>query len=95
VLFGGNGSISGSGDCLSDTWVFDGTSWNQVLASPTPPARDLAVMAALGNVVVLFGGEDPMGDLNDTWTFDGSTWTQLSVSNPPPVRTLAAMAPLP
>jgi N-acetylneuraminic acid mutarotase len=94
VLFGGNGSLSGSADYLGDTWVFDGTSWNQVFVSPTPPARDLAVMAALGNVVVLFGGEDTSGELNDTWTFDGSNWTQLSVSNPPPVRILAVMAPL-
>jgi hypothetical protein len=53
------------------------------------------MMAALGNEVVLFGGESARGDdLNDTWAFNGTSWTRLSVSNPPPPRSNGVMATL-
>ena len=87
--------MRGSGAYLNDTWAFDGTSWNQVFVSNPPPARDLAVMATLGNQVVLFGGDGYSSALSDTWTFDGTSWTQVPVSNPPPARSLAAIASLP
>jgi N-acetylneuraminic acid mutarotase len=86
---------------LNDTWTFDGTSWTQLSVSNSPPARAGALMATLGNEIVLFGGFVAFGGyaagnfLNDTWAFDGTSWTQVSISNPPPARRLAATAALP
>jgi hypothetical protein len=71
VLFGGATALLGA---LDDTWTFNGSSWTQVSVSRPPPAR-AAMMATLGNEVVLFGGVD--ADLStyrtDTWTFDGTS----------------------
>ncbi len=57
VLFGGlvqMGSLGEVGED-NDTWVFDGSAWTEVaVAGPTP--RDSAMMASLGNAIVLFGG---------------------------------------
>jgi hypothetical protein len=55
---------------ITDTWTFDGTSWTQVPVSNPPSARLGAMMATLGNEVVLFGGmastEIPLGDAMTT-----------------------------
>jgi hypothetical protein len=52
-------------------------------------------MVALGNQVVLFGGQGGgSAYLNDTWTFDGTSWTQVSARNLPPGRYGASMAAL-
>jgi hypothetical protein len=91
ILFGGFGA-----QLFDDTWTFDGTSWTQVSVSSPPSARAEAVMAALGNEVVLFGGATNMSPpyLNDTWTYDGTRWTPVSVSSPPPARYQAMVATL-
>jgi hypothetical protein len=72
---------------MSDTWVWDGTSWTQHDV-PGPGRRARAAMATLNNTVVLFGGESPdLGnELGDTWIWDGSTWTQAKVDGPPPTE---------
>jgi hypothetical protein len=52
-------------------------------------------MAALGGVVVLFGGLGALRDphlFGDTWTFDGTTWTQQAPPVSPPAREGHAMA---
>jgi len=96
VLFGG---LSSNGymcdNCLSDTWVWNGSTWTEeenLAASPS--ARLGATMVydpAAGNIV-LFGGYSNSGVLNDTWIWNGSTWTEESLTNSPPARYLAAMA---
>jgi len=91
VLFGGG---TATGGLLSDTWTFDGTIWTQVLVSNPPPERVSAMMATLGNEVVLFGGQGTTGLLGDTWTFNGTSWTLSSVLNAPPARESATMATL-
>ena len=81
VLFGG----SDGAQPLSDTWEYDGTSWNKRagLAS-SPPARQAHAMATLAGKVVLFGGYDVnKARLGDTWEYDGATWTQRAVTGPP------------
>jgi hypothetical protein len=89
LLFGG----SGGGEYLTDTWTFDGTSWEQVVTPHSPPGRSDASMATLGSKVVLFGGQwDQSGFLNDTWTFDGKDWSQMMTSKSPARRTDAIMA---
>src|SRR5205807_1878963 len=63
---------------VGDTWTWDGSTWTQITASPSPPARFGAVMAydALSGAVVLFGGADDHSDRGDTWSFTGVGWTQ-------------------
>jgi N-acetylneuraminic acid mutarotase len=79
VVFGGYGA---QGPC-ADTWTFDGTTWTAASTTNAPSARYGAVMAPLGNTLVLFGGEDASGTyLSDTWTWDGSTWTSHAVAGP-------------
>jgi hypothetical protein len=67
----------------TDTWTFNGAAWS-VLDVPGPPPRTAAVMAPVGNALVLFGGlSETSYPLGDTWTFDGTTWTALSHPGPP------------
>lgn len=103
VVFGGLSEDGGqTNDYLSDLWTFDGTTWRQQPASG-PPSRANAMMSALGNTLVLFGGSTSSdGDasmgasgnlLSDTWTWDGSAWTQRASSGPS-ARAEAVVAPL-
>ena len=81
MLFGGGGP-SGA---LADTWVWDGTNWNQQSPATSPAARDLHNMAFNPNVgaVVLFAGG---GGFNDVWSWDGTTWTQVTPGAAAPQR---------
>jgi hypothetical protein len=99
VTFGGDDvDPKRPGRGLSDTWAFDGTNWTQLSVMTRPPAREAAVMATLGNEIVLFGGlvDDLLGGPGaaDTWTFDGTSWHPVLVSISPPARLYAAMATL-
>jgi len=91
VLFGGNiASVD-----QNDTWVFEGSSWTQVMTANAPTPRASAAMAALGDEIVLFGGQDQSSTaLSDTWIFDGLNWTPSSATGPD-ARYGAAMASLP
>jgi hypothetical protein len=81
----------------TDTWAWDGATWNQVAARPDglDPSQwrydDDVVMsydAARGQLVILDrpGG----GEASQTWTLTGSTWTRAHDDSPS--RTGAAMA---
>jgi hypothetical protein len=90
VLFGGEGA---SNTLLTDTWLWNGTSWT--LASTTnapPPGRYDAMMAWDGHHIVLYGGRNLENELADTWIWDGANWTEVTPVNPPYVRDLAGMA---
>jgi hypothetical protein len=90
LLFGGFGA-SGYFD---DTWSWNGTTWTQLSAFASPPARTGAPMAydAATGTVLLFGGfgmvsgdaySGEYGGFSDTWSWNGTTWTELSpASNP-------------
>ena len=83
VLFGG----STSSGYASDTWLWNGASWNQQSPPNSPPAREAGGMtynAALG-LTVLFGGSNGV-DLNDTWAWDGINWTPQAVGAGPSAR---------
>ena len=95
VLFGGacygGGCVDPSGWAeFSDTWTWDGTAWTE-LSVTGPSGRGQAVMAPLGDKLVLYGGTNSTGVLSDTWMWDGTAWTQLNVSGPP-ARTWTVMA---
>ena len=97
VMFGGYGGCSSQLDCgneLSDTWIWDGTTWVQEEVT-APPGRDAAAMTYDGGTetVVLFGGDSGGSfDLNDTWTWNSSGWTDASPGTSPSARTNASMA---
>jgi len=66
VFYGG----SANGQVLGDTWVFDGSSWQDVSLPNNPPARWGAVMFydPILRSIVLFGGMGVNNTrLNDTW----------------------------
>lgn len=93
VLFGGNtGALPGVP--ASDTWLWNGSTWNQLNVSG-PAARanhDMAFDAARG-VMVLFGGVGAGGVvLGDTWEFDGTNWSARPAIHGPSARRGHAMA---
>jgi hypothetical protein len=92
ILFGG-GHLGGGGTTalLDDTWMWDGTTWSQLLkTSPNPPARVSAEMVydPERRVIVLHGGYGNSGFINDTWTWDSTGWRQMSPSQSPPFSAL-------
>jgi hypothetical protein len=91
ILFGGEGI--GTGNFLSDTWEWNGTTWTQESPTTSPSARDSSAMAydAARGVTVLFGGNAQGVAQNDTWEWNGTNWTQESPSTSPPARSGHAM----
>ncbi|CAM4338183.1 hypothetical protein FHS16_002626 [Paenibacillus endophyticus] len=82
VLFGGY-QLSGSTKTrLADTWVFDGTAWEEKTPDQSPPATHSATMAYDGKHAVLYGGnigEEVRGtsyqiNSNKLWIWDGTAW---------------------
>ena len=98
VLFGGvfpGNSDPRVSNFLGDTWIWDGTNWNQKSPQTSPPARYGFGMAydSTQSQVVLFGGA--LGfytNLGDTWVWDGTNWTQKSPQTSPPARGYCLMA---
>ena len=98
VLFGGTSSSYGGGPGLSDTWLWNGTAWNQSAATG-PSERFGAAMhydPAVGEPV-LFGGSGAAQGPNSTtptgtWTFTGSTWTRQTPSITPQARFAPSIA---
>jgi trimeric autotransporter adhesin len=88
VLFGGYGD----GATLNDTWVWNGSDWQLVHPSQSPPARMDHALAydPVRQAVILFGGIGLGGPsptwYNDTWLWNGANWTPLVTSSAPPVR---------
>lgn len=87
MVFGGQSNSS----LLSDTWVFDGTSWTNPTQSGSPSARYSATMScgtSQLSKVLLFGGKNEHNVLGDTWLWDGytNTWTQKTLDVSPSPR---------
>ncbi len=84
LVFGGRGPTS-----LADTWIFDldGRSWREVIASPSPSARNgyAAIYDAPRDRIIIFGGQNA-GFFNDVWAFDleNETWQELAASGTSP-----------
>jgi hypothetical protein len=100
-----HGGLDANGILLSDTWVWNGTTWSQ----PLPPIGVVpAVMQARAYPqmaydsqrarIVMFGGKTPSGTgdpfINDQSTFVwAGAWTQLTTTGTPPApRARHAMA---
>lgn len=96
VLYGGT---SGNGSTtLSDTWLWDGTTWTQVNPSGDPGPREEAAMATdPAGGVLMYGGFTGEAIMNDTWQLTGSSadslaWAKLAVSPAPSAGDQAEMA---
>jgi hypothetical protein len=79
---------------LSDTWVWNGSTWSEPTLTASPPARTGAALTwdPMLDETVLFGGTDvttgaASGLLDDTWTWDGTSWTEAVPTTSPPART--------
>jgi cysteine-rich repeat protein len=82
ALFGGR---DGAGAALADTWVWNGSTWEQPTPAPAPAARAEHAMAydADRDRTVLFGGVDGAGQLlDDTWEWDGAAWRAAAAPGP-------------
>ncbi|MCA8952372.1 MAG: hypothetical protein KDE27_22875 [Planctomycetes bacterium] len=73
VLFGGRTDSGLS----NETWRFDGTDWQQVTTTLSPPAREGHQLLPYGHDWLLFGGNDDTQVFDDAWLFDGTTWQPL------------------
>jgi hypothetical protein len=76
VLFGGIGKNNRT---LADTWLFDGSSWQQI-HGVGPPGRRYAAFAydpSLQGCVLHGGAADDAGhyQFGDSWLFHNRTWT--------------------
>jgi hypothetical protein len=83
VLFGGK--VDGNAH-VSDTWIWNGTSWTEAFPAQSPPACSYASMVTLNDKAILFGCSGAA-----TWQWDGSAWTMVADSGPS-ARNAAAVA---
>ncbi len=88
VLFGGVGNAE-----LSDTWEWDGTTWQAMPRAVHPAARAYGMLAydPKAGATFLFGGAGGATNFSDTWQWDGAQWIQEKDPNPPPGRTAHAL----
>jgi|GEM_PF-5210090 len=93
VLYGG---MDLSSNFLTDTWVFNGTDWQQIntTANPTSSILGCICFESNGNRILYFGGKDSQGTYyNELWAFDGTNWSQVTTSGTAPsARGYTAMA---
>lgn len=86
VLFGGDAP---SGGFRSDTWEWDGTTWeDKTPLSASPPARRDHAMtydSARGRVMMFGGKSGSSGLLQDLWEWNGKTWANLTPSASKPI----------
>lgn len=80
ILFGGELDTGVGSDA---TWTYDGVDWTQINTTGTKPPPRMGAQMLVNynrNVVVLFGGRDPVtfDILNDTWEHDGTNWREIT-----------------
>lgn len=81
--------VFGIGKAGPETWLWNGSQWNQALPAHSPfPREDEAIAYLSGpSQVVLFGGyASGLGVVNDTWLWDGTDWHNPQLASIPPGR---------
>ena len=88
VLFGGSETIGGTLYPVGEMWEWNGQSWTQRSADPSPTPRYGHAMTydAARGVTVLFGGHVSGGRTDDTWEWDGASWTLAAAGGPAAVE---------
>lgn len=94
VLFGGGAYVS-----FDDTWLWDGSRWEEAHPAHRPPARENATMAydEQREQLLLFGGDSDDAvisptPLADTWSWDRTDWVRLEPAAVPPAAHTPHMA---
>ena len=87
VLFEGaaNKLIGLDSPISNETWIWNGTVWQEVSSGSLPPARRGATLVydRSNKQVVLFGGSAAGGvNLADTWLWNGTEWSEAEVTGP-------------
>ena len=95
VLFGG---LSGDGNLLNDTWLWNGSAWAPAHPTTSPAPAVGAAMAydvALHELVV-FGGQttttSPPAFSDQTWAWNGASWYRIMSASAPPRRASATLS---
>ena len=98
LLFGGSILQNNSGpSTANDTWLWDGTDWNQLSPDTSPPAQSGAALAfdPISSAMLLFSSPQSSGFNGttpaQTWSWNGTTWTQLTPPSGTPALTQATM----
>ncbi|MBK8100713.1 MAG: hypothetical protein IPK26_26800 [Planctomycetes bacterium] len=83
VMFGGRIDLGGF---RSETWEWDGQSWqmHRTAHGPTGRVGHMLAYDPTRAKTVLFGGMGAAGVLSDTWTYDGFDWREHPVTGPAP-----------
>ncbi|HEU4418942.1 MAG TPA: hypothetical protein VFT55_08385 [Planctomycetota bacterium] len=95
LLYGGD--TSGSQLANDETWLWDGTNWQQQTPATTPGglARHGMAYDLARQVHVVYGGRRnswiPNQALDATWEFAAGNWMQVTVTQPPPALVDMAM----
>jgi len=94
VLLHGGALDIGGNTLLSDTWAWDGSSWEEITNANGPVrVQHQMVYNEKREVMVLFGGFGPRGTGPvDTWEFDGTQWHQVATNGPPGARQIPVLA---
>jgi hypothetical protein len=70
----------------NDTWEYDGTDWEEMTPTESPPAKAYHALAydSARGVTVMYGGMG-VSDLGttETWEYDGTTWTERTLDPVP------------
>jgi hypothetical protein len=96
VLFGGNNATDVFSP-MNDTWLWDGTDWEEQHPTMSPPKRDEAQIAydAARQNIMLFGGRvrGPQGlaASDETWSWDGKGWTEQHPAHSPSAHAVEAV----
>jgi hypothetical protein len=95
LLFGGATTMEGRYHVdFGDTWIWDGTNWQQQFPVNSPPMRSEHQMVydPVHQVILLFGGGLQGTVHDDTWIWDGTNWIEQHPLHHPSARSNFAMA---
>jgi hypothetical protein len=96
LLFSGESTPAGVGSAhlLSDTWLWNGSSWAQVKPKTEPPARFGSAStddSNLGGVLLLGGAAGTGSPIGGSWAWTDGTWSELTTGGSlPALQGLAA-----
>jgi len=78
---------------LNDTWIWDGSNWQQQYPINSPSLRTghQMIYDRARQVVLLFGGTVQGAIYDDTWIWDGKNWIEQHPTQHPSARTEYAM----
>ena len=78
VLFGGSGGPN------AETWEWDGTSWDRVMAPTSPRFNPAMAYDTASKRILRFGGWNGHAREGDTWLYEGQRWKPARVMGPAP-----------